>query len=373
MATSLRWYVSDDFSPPADHSFSHSLSLSFSLSKVASKLEHRGFRPWFDQWPGKGDATRGYIDVTVKGMQLGVKRSAVLILFLSKGVFTRPFCRLEIITALKEKRPILTLFETDPRHGAFDFGDASKDGVPPGFHPIVDKITSDVMSIPLRRDEAEQELMLDKISRIFIERRAKVLTIAKEVIDAAEETVDVTVDVDPSPTPEIPAKPPAASSSQHSISLPTSANYLTALNLHKHVVKFDAEGFESEGDLREEFNDEQWTIADLIANFSLPKPHAKKLFKFLSRPPSAQSGGGGASSMAPPPAFAASPTVIAAARGSGNTWDFFVSHAQAESGPQAQVRRHATSHSRVPMLFFLQRLTAFTFLPSFFPPPPPSL
>jgi len=118
-------------------------------------------------------------------MQIGVERSAVFVLFLSKGVFTRPFCRLEIIAALKAKCPILTLFETDPRHGAFDFGDAAKDGVPAGFHPILDKIMSDVMAIPLRRDEEEQELMLDKISRVFVEGRAKVLVVADAVIAAA--------------------------------------------------------------------------------------------------------------------------------------------------------------------------------------------
>ena len=115
------------------------------------------------------------------------------------------------------------------------------------------------------------------------------------------------------------------------MSLPSSSNYLTSLNLHKHVAKFDAAGFESESDLREEFKDAHWTIADLIENFSLPKPHAKKLFKFLSHP---ASGGGGGSAAAQTSAF--SLTDIAAARGS-NTWDFFLSHAQAESGPQMQV------------------------------------
>ena len=172
MAISLRWYVNDnDLLPTAPlplpyRRASHLSRSSPPLTQVAIKLKHRHFRTWYDKWPGKGDATYGYIDVTKDGMQIGVKRSAVFVLFLSKGVFARPFCRFEIITALKAKRPIVTLLETDPRHGAFDFGDAAKDGVPAGFHPILDKIMSDVMAIPLRRDEEEQELMLDKISRV---------------------------------------------------------------------------------------------------------------------------------------------------------------------------------------------------------------
>ena len=104
------------------------------------------------------------------------------------------------------------------------------------------------------------------------------------------------------------------------------------------VDKFDAAGFESESDLREEFSEEHWTIADLIANFSLPKPHAKKLFKFLSKP---ASGGGGGSASALVPATS---TDIAAARGSGNVWGFFFSHAQAESGPQVQVSLNLPAH-----------------------------
>ena len=138
--------------------------------------------------------------------------------------------------------------------------------------------------------------------------------------------------------------------SLHSDSLPTSANYLTALNLHKHVDKFDAAGFESESDLREEFSEEHWTIADLIANFSLPKPHAKKLFKFLSKP---ASGGGGGSASAPPPPVPATSTDIAAARGSGNTWGFFFSHAQAE----ITLRHHRESRKRYKQLKIVRRET----------------
>lgn len=50
-----------------------------------------------------------------KGMLNGVANSAVFVLFLTRDVFTRPFCRLEIETALRLKKPILLLRETDDR------------------------------------------------------------------------------------------------------------------------------------------------------------------------------------------------------------------------------------------------------------------
>jgi hypothetical protein len=156
------------------------------VALLATKLEHRGFRPWYDKWPGKGDASHGYIDVTAAGMQAGVQQSAIFLLFLSHGVFSRPFCRLEILTALKARRPIVTLMETDARRGAFDFGTGAKEGVPSSFYPIIDKITSEVMAIPLRRNVEEQALMLNRIERIYLEKRAKILDVSDADIACAE-------------------------------------------------------------------------------------------------------------------------------------------------------------------------------------------
>ena len=158
---------------------------------VAIKLEALGFRPWFDQWPGKGSIAAGRVDVTAEGMQRGVRNAAVFVLFLTKGIFTRPYCRLEIITAIKAGRPILTLKETDARRGAFDFS-AAKAGVPRAFHPIVDRITSDIMAIPLRRDEGEQDLMLNKIARMHLDRTCKVITFDDPSVIAAAEAADAT-------------------------------------------------------------------------------------------------------------------------------------------------------------------------------------
>ena len=69
-------------------------------------------------WDGRG-SPGAYIDVTKEGMTRGVRDSAIFILVLSKSVFTRPFCRLEIVTALEARKPFVTLHETDARFGKF--------------------------------------------------------------------------------------------------------------------------------------------------------------------------------------------------------------------------------------------------------------
>lgn len=69
---------------------------------------------WYDQ----------NIDViTVDGMKEGIENSAVFILFLTKGVLTRPFVQFEIRTALRAKKPFIVLHEEDTRHDAFDFAE----------------------------------------------------------------------------------------------------------------------------------------------------------------------------------------------------------------------------------------------------------
>ena len=117
---------------------------------VAHKLKSLGFDPWFDKWDG-----RGSIDVTKPGMIRGVQTSGAMVIVLSKTFFQRPFCRLELVTALKARRPIICIHESDVRLGAFDFAAATK-GAPAAFHPIINQITSDVNCMPLRRDEQSE-------------------------------------------------------------------------------------------------------------------------------------------------------------------------------------------------------------------------
>ena len=115
----------------------------------------------------------------------GVRDSAIFILVLSKSVFTRPFCRLEIMTALEARKPFVTLFETDARFGKFDFG-APTEGVPDAFHPIIAKITSGVCADPLRRSHDENELMVNHIARKHIEGRGHVLDVPAHILAEAD-------------------------------------------------------------------------------------------------------------------------------------------------------------------------------------------
>ena len=114
------------------------------------------------------------IDVTKPGMVAGVQNAAAFLLVLTKSVFTRPFCRLEIITAIKAGKPVITVMETDGRFAAFDFASKTTD-VPRGFCPIVEKICSDICAIPIRRDREERELMMHKIAASYTTGKAKVV------------------------------------------------------------------------------------------------------------------------------------------------------------------------------------------------------
>lgn len=174
---------------------------------VATQLEHRGFRPWYNKWHGKVNLLGERIDVTPSGMRCGVRRSGVFVLFLSKAVFTRPFCRLEILTALRARRPFVTLMETERRGQVFDFGEAAKKDVPESFHPIVDKITMNIGAIPIRRDREEQELMLQKMSAPYLEGLGMV------VLEVDEETLTMAERGEKAQHAESPAKRPATGKS----------------------------------------------------------------------------------------------------------------------------------------------------------------
>ena len=112
-------------------------------------------------------------------MKEGVRKSEVFLLFLSKGVFTRPFCRLEsashprppssyqssfthdpfsvgtVEEAYNWRKPIICIFEDDPRkEGKFDFGEAWQfENLPESFQPIAKHILNDVEAIPFQRRE----------------------------------------------------------------------------------------------------------------------------------------------------------------------------------------------------------------------------
>ena len=60
-------------------------------ARLAQMIEHLGGLPWLDM-----KAT----NLTVEGMKSGVRNSKVFVLLLTSDVLTRPFCLLEIKTAI---------------------------------------------------------------------------------------------------------------------------------------------------------------------------------------------------------------------------------------------------------------------------------
>ena len=56
-------------------------------------------------------------------MREGVRDSACFLLFMSAGVFTRPYVHFEVAEALAEGKPVILVHETDDRHGRFDFAE----------------------------------------------------------------------------------------------------------------------------------------------------------------------------------------------------------------------------------------------------------
>ena len=60
-------------------------------------------------------------NLTADGMKEGVRNSAVFVLFMSKGVFMRPYVKLEVLEALNSGKPIILVHETDTRFGSFAF------------------------------------------------------------------------------------------------------------------------------------------------------------------------------------------------------------------------------------------------------------
>jgi hypothetical protein len=87
--------------------------------KIESSLKEQGKRlttVWIDKEQR----------ATVDGMHEGVRLSRHFILFLTKEVLSRKFCREEISNALKYRKNVILVYQTDERHGGvpgpfFDF------------------------------------------------------------------------------------------------------------------------------------------------------------------------------------------------------------------------------------------------------------
>ena len=77
------------------------------------KLTQAGYKVWYDMY-----AT----DLTAEGMEKGVSQCRVVLIFLSDGYFTRPFCLTELRWAKLYGCELFGLVEKDTRHGPADFG-----------------------------------------------------------------------------------------------------------------------------------------------------------------------------------------------------------------------------------------------------------
>ena len=110
----------DDLHPPPPQPsgkyhafFSHYQTNAFDqVATIYNELGHRGYSIWC--------SSNTSLDVTDDGMRAGVQDSDVFVLFLTHDVFRRPYCRVEINTALDAKKHIILVKET---MGEAAFGD----------------------------------------------------------------------------------------------------------------------------------------------------------------------------------------------------------------------------------------------------------
>jgi len=145
-------------------------------------LSPRGWVLWTDQSPNA--------DVTLEGMKNGVRESLVYVLYCTKSVFQRPFVRLELLEAVKQKKPILMLYEEDNRRAKFTFD--AKTGVPPGFQSITAELLRNHCAIPWERRPHLRKATIELIETRIVETVTgsgvglKPLNVSAEEIVAAE-------------------------------------------------------------------------------------------------------------------------------------------------------------------------------------------
>ena len=80
---------------------------------IYEKLTQAGYSVWYDMEES---------NLTAQGMEEGVSRCRVVLIFLSDSYFTRPFCLKELRWAKLYSCALAGLVEKDTRHGPADFG-----------------------------------------------------------------------------------------------------------------------------------------------------------------------------------------------------------------------------------------------------------
>lgn len=98
-------------------------------------------------------------DLTAEGMEEGVSKSRVLLIVLTKGFMSRPFCNHEVRWAKQYRCNIIGVVEDDPRHGRPDFA-AEKLAAPQDLSHILEEVEF----VPFRRRKHEEHAMLQEMA-----------------------------------------------------------------------------------------------------------------------------------------------------------------------------------------------------------------
>ena len=106
-------------------------------------------------------------DLTASGMAHGVRNSDVFLLFLTKGIFQRPYVLFELLEAIDAEKRIVLLHEESGAVGggdcAFDFDGTT--GVPPEVQIVTSALLRHFQSLPWRRLRHEQRSLLAELLR----------------------------------------------------------------------------------------------------------------------------------------------------------------------------------------------------------------
>ena len=125
------------------------------MGRLALELETRvGLPAWYDQNMGK--------EVTEQGIKRGIAESAVFLLFLTRGMFMRRWCRFEIREALRLGKPMILLHETveAPDDSGANIAELRQEA-PKDLKKLFDHL----VAVKHRGDSDERDVMLAKLCK----------------------------------------------------------------------------------------------------------------------------------------------------------------------------------------------------------------
>lgn len=122
-------------------------------ARLSGLMKQNEMKVWYDQ-----DFPEG---LTEAAMMQGVDNSKCLLMFLSKGVMTRPFCQGELRRAIKNKKPILFVHEDQKSAQGYAEIYEMRDEAPEDLRFLF----KDVESLPFRRRKYEVDSMMNELSR----------------------------------------------------------------------------------------------------------------------------------------------------------------------------------------------------------------